>query len=68
MTGGSTRIPKIRQLLKTFFNGKYLNTGINPEEAVCYGAALQGSIICGCDYDYDMADLGIAYIPNSLGI
>lgn len=66
MTGGSTKIPKIRQLVKTFFNGKHPKTDIIPEEAVCYGAALQGSIICG--HDYDMGDLGIAYIPLSLGI
>jgi len=40
LVGGSTRIPKIRQLVKDFFNGKEPNTGINPDEAVAYGAAV----------------------------
>jgi len=47
LVGGSTRIPKIRQLVKNFFNGKEPNTGINPDEAIAYGAAVQGGIICG---------------------
>jgi len=47
LVGGSTRIPKIRQLVKDFFNGKEPNTGINPDEAVAYGAAVQGGIMCG---------------------
>jgi heat shock protein 5 len=47
LVGGSTRIPKIRQLVKEFFNGKEPNTGINPDEAICYGAAVQGGVICG---------------------
>jgi heat shock protein 5 len=45
--GGSTRIPKVRALVKSFFNGKEPNTGINPDEAIAYGAAVQGGIICG---------------------
>lgn len=40
LVGGSTRIPKVRQLVKEFFNGKEPNTGINPDEAVAYGAAV----------------------------
>ncbi len=47
LVGGSTRIPKIRQLVKEYFNGKEPNTGINPDEAICYGAAVQGGVICG---------------------
>lgn len=47
LVGGSTRIPKVRQLVKDFFNGKEPNTGINPDEAIAYGAAVQGGIICG---------------------
>lgn len=47
LVGGSTRIPKIRQLVKEWFNGKEPNTGINPDEAICYGAAVQGGVICG---------------------
>merc|ERR1719327_270689 len=42
LVGGSTRIPKVQQLLKDFFNGKEPNKGINPDEAVAYGAAVQG--------------------------
>jgi heat shock protein 5 len=47
LVGGSSRIPKVRQIVKDFFNGKDANTGINPDEAVCTGAAIQGGIICG---------------------
>ena len=42
LVGGSTRIPKVQQLIKDFFNGKEPNRGINPDEAVAYGAAVQG--------------------------
>eukprot|EP00434_Breviolum_minutum_P021538 symbB.v1.2.019009.t1/scaffold1540.1/size112783/2 len=45
LVGGSTRIPKIQELLKDFFNGKEPNRGIDPDEAVAYGAAIQGSIL-----------------------
>merc|ERR1712196_36412 len=47
LVGGSTRIPKVQQLLKDYFNGKAPNTGINPDEAVAYGAAVQGGILSG---------------------
>jgi heat shock protein 5 len=47
LVGGSTRIPKVRQLLKDYFDGKEPNTGVNPDEAVAYGAAVQGSIMSG---------------------
>jgi heat shock protein 5 len=47
LVGGSTRIPKIQQLLSEFFNGKELHKGVNPDEAVAFGAALQGSILSG---------------------
>ena len=40
LVGGSTRIPKIQSLLKQFFDGKEPNRGINPDEAVAYGAAV----------------------------
>merc|ERR1712166_1288113 len=45
LVGGSTRIPKVQQLIKDFFNGKEPNRGINPDEAVAYGAAVQGGIL-----------------------
>ena len=41
LVGGSTRIPKVQQLLQDFFNGKELCKSINPDEAVAYGAAVQ---------------------------
>ena len=44
LVGGSTRIPKIQQLVKDFFNGKEPNRGINPDEAVAFGAAVQSSV------------------------
>jgi len=47
LVGGSTRIPKVQQLIKDFFNGKEPNRGINPDEAVAYGAAVQGGILSG---------------------
>ncbi len=47
LVGGSTRIPKIQQLLKEHFNGKEPSRGINPDEAVAYGAAVQAGVISG---------------------
>jgi L1 cell adhesion molecule like protein len=47
LVGGSTRIPKVQQLLQDFFNGKELNKSINPDEAVAYGAAVQAAILKG---------------------
>jgi len=47
LVGGSTRIPKIQQMLSEFFNNKTLNRSINPDEAVAYGAAVQAAILSG---------------------
>lgn len=47
LVGGSTRIPKVQQLLQDFFNGKELCKSINPDEAVAYGAAVQAAILSG---------------------
>lgn len=47
LVGGSTRIPKVQQLLKDFFDGKEPSRGINPDEAVAHGAAVQGAILGG---------------------
>ncbi len=47
LVGGSTRIPKIQQLVKDHFNGKEPSRGINPDEAVAYGAAVQAGILSG---------------------
>jgi heat shock 70kDa protein 1/2/6/8 len=45
LVGGSTRIPKVVDLLRDLFNGKEPNKSINPDEAVAYGAAVQGAIL-----------------------
>ncbi|CAH00584.1 Hsp70 family ATPase KAR2 [Kluyveromyces lactis] len=47
LVGGSTRIPKVQQLLEKFFNGKKASKGINPDEAVAYGAAVQAGVLSG---------------------
>ena len=69
LVGGSTRIPKIQQLLKEFFGGtKELNKSINPDEAVAYGAAVQAAILKG-DKSEAVADLLLLDVaPLSLGI
>ncbi|KAA8910040.1 heat shock protein 70 family [Sphaerosporella brunnea] len=47
LVGGSTRIPKVQQLLEEYFKGKKASKGINPDEAVAYGAAVQGGVLSG---------------------
>ncbi|WP_411026797.1 Hsp70 family protein, partial [Salmonella sp. s54395] len=47
LVGGSTRIPKVQQLVKGFFDGKEPSRGINPDEAVAFGAAVQGGVLSG---------------------
>ena len=47
LVGGSTRIPKIQSLVKEHFKGKEPNRGINPDEAVAYGAAVQAGVLGG---------------------
>ncbi|EIN05850.1 heat shock protein 70 [Punctularia strigosozonata HHB-11173 SS5] len=65
LVGGSTRIPKVQQLLKEYFN-KEPSKGINPDEAVAYGAAVQGAILAGDD---EMADVVLVDVcPLTLGI
>jgi len=66
LVGGSTRIPKVQQLLKDFFNGKEPNRGINPDEAVAYGAAVQGGILSGEEDTAHVVLLDV--IPLTLGI
>ncbi|KQJ89873.1 heat shock 70 kDa protein BIP4 isoform X1 [Brachypodium distachyon] len=65
LVGGSTRIPRIQQLLKDYFNGKEPSKGVNPDEAVAYGAAVQGSIVRG-DVEQQVVVLDVT--PLTLGI
>lgn len=66
LVGGSTRIPKVQQLLKDFFNGKEPSRGINPDEAVAYGAAVQAGVISG---EEDTGDLVLLDVnPLTMGI
>jgi len=68
LVGGSTRIPKVQQLLQDFFNGKEPNKGINPDEAVAYGAAVQGGILSG-EGGKETSDLLLLDVtPLTLGI
>ena len=68
LVGGSTRIPKIQEQLSDFFNGKELCKNINPDEAVAYGAAVQGAILSG-NKDSKLEDLLLLdVIPLSLGL
>jgi L1 cell adhesion molecule like protein len=67
LVGGSTRIPRIQKLLMDFFNGKELNKSINPDEAVAFGAAVQGAILTDTgDENTDILLLDVT--PLSLGI
>ena len=68
LVGGSTRIPKVQTLIKDYFNGKEPNKGINPDEAVAYGAAVQGGILGG-EYSKETQDLILIDVtPLTLGI
>jgi heat shock protein 1/8 len=68
LVGGSTRIPKIRELLSKFFNGKELSHHINPDEAVAYGAAVQAAILSGTR-DERINDVVLLDVnPLSLGV
>jgi heat shock 70kDa protein 1/2/6/8 len=68
LVGGSTRIPKVREMLTTFFNGKELCQSINPDEAVAYGAAVQAAILSGNSDDKTDSILLLDVNPLSLGV
>merc|ERR1712022_92179 len=68
LVGGSTRIPKVQSLIKDFFNGKEPNKGINPDEAVAYGAAVQGGILSGEGGEETKDLLLLDVTPLTLGI
>jgi molecular chaperone DnaK len=64
MVGGSTRIPKVQQLVRTFFGGKEPHKGVNPDEVVAVGAAIQGAVLGGEVKDILLLDV----TPLSLGV
>mgnify|MGYP003961621165 FL=1 len=69
LVGGSTRIPKVQDLLTEYFNGKELNKSINPDEAVAFGATVQAAILSGQDQSEKLQDLLLLDVaPLSLGI
>jgi len=69
LVGGSTRIPKVQELLTEYFNGKELNKSINPDEAVAFGATVQAAILSGQDQSEKLQDLLLLDVtPLSLGI
>ncbi|CAM9962713.1 unnamed protein product, partial [Laminaria digitata] len=68
LVGGSTRIPKVQELLKNFYEGKEPSRGINPDEAVAYGAAVQGGILSGEASDATKDLLLLDVTPLSQGI
>ena len=67
LVGGSTRIPKVQEILSQYFNGKELNKEINPDEAVAYGAAVQGAILSGSsgEMSKDILLLDVAPLSES---
>ena len=68
LVGGSTRIPKVQQLLSDFFNGKDLCKSINPDEAVAYGAAVQAAILSGEGNEKVQDLLLLDVSPLSMGL
>lgn len=68
LVGGSTRIPKVQELLSNFFNGKELSKSINPDEAVAYGAAVQAAILSGSTSEKLDEVLLLDVAPLSLGL
>merc|ERR1711998_167671 len=68
LVGGSTRIPKVQQLIKDYFDGKEPNKGVNPDEAVAYGAAVQGGILSGEGGETTSELLLLDVTPLSQGI
>jgi len=69
LVGGSTRIPRVRELLSEYFNGKKLNMSVHPDEAVAIGATIQSAILNKSDLSEKTKDiLLLDVIPLSLGV
>ena len=68
LVGGSTRVPRVQAILSEFFGGKALNKSVHPDEAVAYGAAVQGAILAGVRDAATSGVLLVDVIPLSLGV
>jgi len=68
LVGGTTRIPRVQELLSNYFNGKSLNKSLNPDEAIAYGAAVQAAILTGQGNQKTNELLLLDVAPLSLGI
>ena len=68
LVGGSTRIPRIIELVSDFFSGKEPNKSISPDEAVAYGATIQAGIFSGNTFDKTRSSCIFDVAPLSLGI
>lgn len=68
LVGGSTRIPKVQQMVRDYFGGKELNKSINPDEAVAYGATVQAALLLGQANDECTDILLLDVTPLSLGV
>lgn len=68
LVGGSSRIPKLQSLLSDLFDGKTLNKSVNPDEAVSYGAAIQGFILSGSKHDMTDSIVLLDVTPLSIGL
>tara|TARA_B110000858_G_scaffold8852_1_gene9415 strand:- start:4176 stop:6098 length:1923 start_codon:yes stop_codon:yes gene_type:complete len=68
LVGGTTRIPRVQQLLSDYFGGKNLNKSLNPDEAIAYGAAVQAAILTGQGNEKTSELLLLDVAPLSLGI
>ncbi|TQE07146.1 hypothetical protein C1H46_007199 [Malus baccata] len=69
LAGGSSRIPKVQQLLQEVFKGKELCKGINPDEAVAYGAAVQATVLSGDNLTGKLREFALVDVtPLSLGV
>lgn len=68
LVGGSTRIPKVQEMLSSYFNGKSLNKSVNPDECVAYGAAVQGAILGHTKSDILDKLVLLDVTPLSLGL
>jgi heat shock protein 1/8 len=68
LTGGSFRIPKVQELLQKFFNEKQPSKGINPDEAVAYGAVVQAAKLASMGNEKVQKIILLDVIPLSLGV